>query len=263
VTRRLERVELAGERRRRWPRVLGWLLGVLVLGVLAGVTWWLVTAPDAEVAPLAAVRSDPALRVTEDGGVWTLAPASGQGDTAVVFYPGGGVPPEAYLANWAPIVSETGITVHVPSMPLRLAVLRPGSAAAVIDAHPEVSNWWVGGHSLGGAMAASFAGGTQPGELAGLVLWASYATAGAELSDRDDLVVVSVSGSEDGLSTPDDITERTPLLPSDTTFTELDGVTHAQFGAYGPQSGDGNPGVTGQQARRAIADATAAVLAPG
>lgn len=263
MTRRPERVELAGEPRRRWPRVLAWLLAALLVGVLAAVAWSLVTAPDAEVAPLAAVRSDPALRVSEDGGVWTLAPASGQGDTAVVFYPGGGVPPEAYLANWAPIVRETGITVHLPSMPLRLAVLRPGAAAAVIDAHPQVSTWWVGGHSLGGTMAASFAGDATPGTLAGLVLWASYATAGAELSDRDDLVVASVSGSEDGLSTPADIAERAPLLPSATVFTELDGVTHAQFGAYGLQSGDGVAGVTDQQARRAIADATSVVLAPG
>ncbi len=42
-------------------------------------------------------------------------------------------------------------------MPLNLAVLRRAVQPRPIAAHPEVAVWAVGGHSLGGAMAAAFA----------------------------------------------------------------------------------------------------------
>lgn len=250
-------------RRRRWPRVVGALVALVVLVVLGGVAWWVLSYPDTETIPLAEVRADPTVQVVDEGGVVTLHPADGPGDEAVVFYPGGAVAPEAYLATWAPVVRETGISVHIPRMPLRLAVLRPGRAAAVVEANPEVDRWWLGGHSLGGAMAASHVGGSDPGTYEGLVLWAAYATEGAALADRDDLVVVSISGSEDGLSTPADIQEGAALLPPSARFVELEGVSHAQFGTYGPQSGDGTPTVSAREARAAIAEATSEALAGG
>jgi hypothetical protein len=255
-------VAAAPRRQRRWLR---WVVGIVValLVVAVGVLlWWVLRYPDAEQAVDAAAYADPAVEVSYDDRVLVLEPAAGVGDTGVVFYPGAAVPPEAYVATWAPIVADTGVTVFIPEMPLRLAILGSNRAEGVIETWPEVATWWVGGHSLGGAMAASFAGGTDPGELAGLVLFGAYATEGAELADRDDLMVLSVSGSEDGLSTPEDIDERAAFLPSSTMFVELDGVSHAQFGAYGEQAGDGTPTVSDDQARWLIADAVAPVLAP-
>jgi hypothetical protein len=249
-------------RRRRWLR---WVLGVVatLLVVAVGLLlWWVLRYPDAEQAPYAEAYADPAVEVSWDDRVLILAPASGLGETGVVFYPGAAVPPEAYVATWAPIVADTGVTVFLPEMPLRLAILDSDRAEGVITTWPEITTWWVGGHSLGGAMAASFAGGTDPGELAGLVLFGAYATEGADLAERGDLEVLSVSGSEDGLSTPQDIDQRAAFLPSSTSFVELDGVSHAQFGAYGEQAGDGTPRVTDAQARLLIADAVSPVLAP-
>lgn len=252
-------------RQRRQRRWLRWLLTTVVVLLVVAVgllLWWVLRYPDAEQAASTAAYADPAVEVRDDDRVLILEPAAGVGDTGVVFYPGAAVPPEAYVATWAPIVADTGVTVFMPEMPLRLAILGSGRAGGVIDTWPEVATWWVGGHSLGGAMAASFAGGSDPGELAGLVLLGAYATEGAGLADRDDLVVLSVSGSEDGLSTPQDIDERAAFLPSSTIFVELDGVSHAQFGAYGEQAGDGTPTVSDDEARRLIADAVAPVLAP-
>jgi hypothetical protein len=205
--------------------------------------WWVLRYPDAEQAAAAAAYADPRVDVSYEDGTLVLEPVDGHGDTGLVFYPGAAVPQEAYLATWVPIVADTGVSVFIPSMPLRLAILASDRADTVIDLFPELTTWWVGGHSLGGAMAATFAGGTDPGELAGLVLFGAYATEGAGLAERDDLVVLSVAGSEDGLSTPADIDERAAFLPPSppTTFVELDGVNHAQFGAYGEQAGDGTP----------------------
>jgi hypothetical protein len=249
-------------RRRRWLR---WLLGAvatLLVVAVALLLWWVLRYPDAEPAAYAAAYADPATEVSDDDGVLIVEPTAGVGDTGVVFYPGAAVPPEAYVATWVPIVADTGVTVFIPEMPLRLAVLDSDRAEDVMDTWPEVTTWWVGGHSLGGAMAASFAGSSEPGELAGLVLFGAYATEGAGLAGRDDLAVLSVSGSEDGLSTPAEIDEGAALLPTLTIFEELDGVSHAQFGAYGEQAGDGTPQVSDEEARRLIAEAVRPVLAP-
>lgn len=248
----------------RWLRVLGWALVAVALVVGAVVSWWLLTLPDADAAAVAAVRDASDLEVVDTGGGVELHPAVGPADTAVIFYPGAGVPPEAYLPTWAQIVRDAEVSVHIPAMPLRLAVLAPSRADRVRAEHPEVARWWVGGHSLGGAMATSYAGGTAPGELEGVILWAAFATGGAGLDERTDLTVLSVAGERDGLATPEDLAERRDLLPQDVVMVELAGVSHAQFGRYGAQRGDGTPLVSDERAAELIADAvTAAFDDPG
>jgi hypothetical protein len=224
------------------------------------VAWWTVTLPDPDPEVVAAVRADPAVEVVDLAGGVALHPAAGPGDTAVVFYPGGGVAPESYLGTWAPIVAQTGISVHIPAMPLRLAVLAPGRAQRVVAANPAVTSWWIGGHSLGGAMAAGHLAGTPPGAYAGAILFAAY-PAGDGLAARDDLRVLSVVGTRDGLSTVEDVEARRELLPADAEVVVLDGVNHAQFGAYGDQSGDLPPQVDDADATTAIAAAVTAFLA--
>ncbi len=252
-------------RDRRWVRVLLWVVGGLAVVVVAAVLWWVIRFPDADAAALAEVKSRPDLQVVDldDVGGVALHPSGDRGDEAVIFYPGAAVPPEAYLAVWAPVVAETGVSVFIPAMPLRLAVLGRSRADTVTDANDQVATWWVGGHSLGGAMAGSYAGAQEPGELRGLILWGAYVTEGADLQGREDLTVLSVSGSRDGLSTPSDIDERRELLPDDARMVELEGVNHAQFGRYGPQSGDGTPKVTDDRATRLIADVVSAQLLDG
>ncbi len=72
------------------------------------------------------------------------------------------------------------------------------------------------------------------------MLFASYCA--TDLAGSD-LPVLSVSGSEDGLSTPEKIADARPELPADAEFVEIDGASHASFGDYGPQSGDGTPSI--------------------
>ena len=78
-------------------------------------------------------------------------------------------------------------------MPFNLAVFDIDAAQAVISDHPEIGAWAVGGHSLGGSMAAQFAS-SHPGAVAGLVLWASYSA--ADLSGAA-LPVASIFGTLD------------------------------------------------------------------
>jgi pimeloyl-ACP methyl ester carboxylesterase len=240
-------------RRRRWPRVLGALLAVLLLLVVA-VAVWASAAREAEQAPLEAALLEHPVGLSLSPDV-ELFPVGREPRRGVIFYPGARVSPEAYIATWAPIVQATDTLVVIPSMPLNLAVFGRSRAEALIEDRPEIDEWWVGGHSLGGAMAASWLGGQPDGQVDGLVLWASFSTRGAALEERDDLRVLSVSGSRDGRSTPQETTERHELLPDDAVTIEVEGMNHAQFGRYGDQSGDLTPTITDAEAQRLLTDA--------
>src|SRR6056297_553107 len=248
-------------RRRRFRIALWVLLGVLLATVVAFVVWASLAAP-AEPGPLEDALADPAIEVTR-GEVVEISPAGVEPTQAVVFYPGARVDPEAYIATWAPIAAATDTRVLIPSMPLNLAFFGRDRATALREEHPDIGTWWVGGHSLGGAMAASYVGDQEPGTVDGLVLWAAYALQSAELAGRDDLTVLSVAGSRDGLSTPAEIAERRLLLPDDAIMVEVEGMNHAQFGRYGPQAGDREPTISDEEATSRLLEAHRPVLLDG
>jgi len=107
-------------------------------------------------------------------------------------------------------------------------------------------------------MAANFAH-SHPGVVQGLVLWASYPANSDNLS-QSGLKVLSISGTLDGLSTPAKIAASHTLLPLDTTWVAIDGGDHAQFGWYGPQSGDNPANISRAEQQQAIIQATLAFL---
>ncbi len=175
-------------------------------------------------------------RLTITSGEWLVfEPLASQPDTGFIIYPGGRVDPRAY-APTARQVAEHGYLVVIVRMPLNLAVFDPGAAEKVIAAYPAIQHWAVGGHSLGGAMAANFTS-QHPGRVQGLVLWAAYPASSDDLSTSG-LRVVSIFGSLDGLATSEKIDASRLLLPVDTTWVSIAGGNHAQFGWYGNQAGD-------------------------
>ncbi|MBM7473057.1 dienelactone hydrolase [Subtercola frigoramans] len=80
------------------------------------------------------------------------------------------------------------------------------------------------------------------------------------MSTSPNAKVLSISGSNDGLATPAKIAESKKLLPAATTFVVVDGGVHAFFGDYGPQSGDGQPATTHDDARTQISGASVAFV---
>jgi pimeloyl-ACP methyl ester carboxylesterase len=139
---------------------------------------------------------------------------------------------------------------------LNLAVFAPGRASDVMGAHPEIEQWAVGGHSLGGAMAATYVS-DHPNRLAGLVLWAAYPAESNSLRDRI-LPVLSIYGTEDmGL---DGIEAGIDLLPADTQWVVMEGGNHAQFGWYGEQRGDGDATISRIEQQDRIVNETLAFL---
>jgi pimeloyl-ACP methyl ester carboxylesterase len=138
----------------------------------------------------------------------------------------------------ARILAEHGFLVVIPQMPLNLAVLDAGRAAQVMEDFPEIESWAIGGHSLGGAMAANYAF-RNPEKLDGLFMLAAYPPEGNDLSTHN-LKVISIYGTRDGLAKPEKVLAAEALLPADTVFVPIPGGNHGQFGWYGEQAGD-NP----------------------
>jgi hypothetical protein len=231
------------------------LVAILLL-LTAGFVLWAETPLRPLEPALSALQSDATLQV--DQGEWIVfRPRAHSARIGLILYPGGRVDPAAY-APLARGIAEGGSLVVIVPMPLNLAVLGFNRALDVQAAFPEIEHWAVGGHSLGGAMAAHFAS-EHPGAAEGLVLWGAYAAEGDDLSESD-LSVLSVYGSRDGLTTPEDIAAGRARLPGDTFYLEIEGGNHAQFGTYGPQPGDLSAGISREKQQGEVIAATLALL---
>lgn len=168
----------------------------------------------------------------EDGSL-VFYPAQYQ--SAVIFYPGGRVEALAYIPLMEHLAQEGVLAVLMP-MPFNLAVLAKDAAAGIPEQFPEVESWYMAGHSLGGSMAASFAG-ENTAWVDGLILLAAYST------DPVDVPVLSICGSEDGVLNMDKYDKYRSNL-AELTEVVLEGGNHAGFGFYGPQEGDGAASIT-------------------
>ncbi|MFF0911004.1 alpha/beta hydrolase [Microbacterium enclense] len=244
--------DAGGARRapRRRRRVLRWILGglgALVVLLVGGILIYSqVGVMAAEAGPLAEVRADPALSTADEGAGIVLIPVDGGTGEGLVFIPGAKVDPWAYAAVLRDAVVDDGLTVVITRPWLNLAFFDPRPLSTFTDLAPGVDAWAVGGHSLGGVRACQLAA-----DADALVLFASYCATDLSASG---LPVLSLSGSDDLLSTPEKIRDAAPLLPPDAIFVEIDGASHASFGAYGPQSGDGTPSLAREDVAREIAD---------
>lgn len=237
----------------RWILLAALLL--LIIGA-AGFVVWASTTPDSEAPALAALESDAAVTVTR--GDWLIfTPAGAEPTAGYIFYPGGRVAPDSYAA-YARAVAEAGYLVVIVPMPLNLAVFDSGAAARVMDAYPAVEHWAVGGHSLGGSMAARFAH-DHLDRVDGLVLIASYPEASKDLSGAA-LATASIYGTLDGLATVETVESSRPLLPSDTLFVAIEGGNHAQFGWYGAQAGDNPATISAEDQHAQTVAATLRIL---
>jgi dienelactone hydrolase len=205
---------------------------------------------------VAALASDGQVRVVQDGEI-SFSPAGTVATVGLVLYPGARVDPVSY-APAAHAMAAQGFLVVIAPMPLNLAVLDSDRAAEVMAGYPEISRWAVGGHSLGGAMAAAFVA-SDPAAVEGLVLWGAYPSSGDDLSSWSG-AVVSVTATNDGLTTPDDVSRTKPLLPADAEFVTITGGNHAQFGWYGEQRGDGVATISREDQQSQVVDATVRLL---
>jgi hypothetical protein len=242
---------------RRRQIVLGAVAVVLVglVVAIAGFLWWAQPQPLLPEAT-AALASTPAATFEQgDDGRLTFTPTAARPTTGLVLYPGGKVPPAGY-APAARAIAEAGHLVVVVPVPFNFAIFAVDAAADVIDDHPEITSWSVGGHSLGGASGALFVDG-NPGVVDGLVLWASYSS--ADVSDEGVLVTSSYGTLDRGAPTftdPDNVARLGPAV----VFTTIEGGNHEQMGWYTGQPDDPPATISRQEQQDRIVAATLEML---
>lgn len=228
-------------------------LAVLLVFGIGGYAYVLDYYHADETAVEAMAYQTDGVQTEQDGDVIWFVP---EDPTAgLIFYPGGKVEYTAY----APLLracAENGILCALVRMPGNLAVLDANAADGLQQEHPEVTTWYIAGHSLGGAMASNYAA-EHSENFDGLILLAAYSTKNLA---QTTLRVLSVYGSEDGVMNRGSYEKNWSNLPADTTEVILDGGCHAQFGSYGPQDGDGVPTISGEEQIRQTTEAIVAFV---
>lgn len=199
------------------------------------------------------------IQVEETADYIRLKPSTGTlSKTGLLFYPGGLVDPHAYIPTLQTLVLE-GYPIVIVKVSANLAIMNANKAASCKVAFPEVEQWVLSGHSLGGAVTCIDIH-NNPSEYVGAILMASYASENASLADWDG-TVLSLFGEQDGLATPQKIRVYEYLLPTgrtverlidmpsnptigQTIYHQINGGNHAQFGSYGGQDKDEEASIT-------------------
>lgn len=175
-----------------------------------------------------------------------VGPADGNG---IIFYPGGKVDEVAY----APLLlelAEQGYEVYLVKMPAKLAIFGMNAAEDIIKKADHIKGWTMMGHSLGGAMAASFSA-SHDEEIDQLVLLAAYST--EDLKDKE-IEVYSFYGTEDKVLNMEKYEEYYSNLPEDVIEEVIEGGNHANYAHYGAQDGDGKATITREEQQDCVLD---------
>lgn len=207
------------------------LLGLIIIAIIF-IASFFITSYGPSTQAMANLKDSTLVDVTVDNFI-SFAPENTAATTGLIIYPGAKVEPEAY-APLANKIAQAGYEVIITPMPLNFAIFDSNAADEVISKFPNIKNWVISGHSLGGVMAAKYA--SENSNIKGVIFYASYPQ-GDELKDSN-IEVTSIYGSLDGVANLDKIIGSKDLLPTSTTFVEIIGGNHAQFGSYGDQSGD-------------------------
>ena len=158
-----------------------------------------------------------------------------------IFYPGGKVEYRAYEPLMKALAAE-GILCALVEMPFNLAIFDTNAAEGIKDKYPDIDNWYMGGHSLGGSAAAMYLE-SNADEYKGLILLGSYST--VDLSDTN-LQILSIYGSEDEVINRDKYNDSLKNMPKSFYEFVIQGGCHAYFGMYGEQDGDGTPTISNE-----------------
>lgn len=232
------------------PLLFGFfIVAVVVLGFSVWANSVLGPTPEA----LGALRSDPQVTVSLDKFI-VFQPANKKTNTAFVFYPGARVDYRSYALPLHKIAAEGYLVILLP-LRLNLAVLDVNATDRVISAFPAIRHWVVGGHSLGGVAASTYA--SKHDDVDGLVLWASYPRDDSLKNSR--IKVISIYGTKD-ISGMDVFDNSHALLPLDAQYVLIRGGNHAQFGDYGIQPGDNEASITRDDQQKQVVDATVRFL---
>ncbi len=178
--------------------------------------------------------------VLDDEGTMTAYVPTGDIKAGFVFYPGGKVEHTSY----APLLkscAEQGILCIVIKMPYNLAIFGINDGLDAVEYFPDIDNWYIGGHSLGGSMAANCAA-NHSDVFKGVILLASYST-----TDLSGTRALSIYGTNDKVLNMEKYDKYSVYPPSILEEHIIKGGNHAYFGMYGEQEGDGKATISREE----------------
>ena len=234
------------------------------LWIAAGLSFalWLYLGVQASGVPDEAVESDRYVTVARTDRALEFRPLVNRRNAGMIFLPGAMVEPTAY----APLlkkVAAAGYSTHLVYLPMRCAftesqVRQLFRAIHEVMASEPKTTWVLAGHSRGGMLAARFLHENRTG-LAGLALIGTthprdFSLAGVTMP------VAKIYGTRDGVASFDKIRQNRHLLPPDTTWVEIEGGNHVQFGYYRHQLGDGDATISRAEQQKRLETALLAAL---
>ncbi len=210
--------------------VLGSIIALCAIGFFVYASDYYHADPTAQ----AIAQTDETLQVA---GRYTILAPDGPSDTALIFYPGAKVESTPYLPLLEQL-KDRGITCVLVQMPFNMAIFDVDTADGAFDLVKGIDHWFIGGHSMGGAMASSYASQHQY-SVQGLILLGAYVYGGYPTENA-----LTIYGT---LNTS--VAEKIDYTDN---IVIIDGGNHAQFGNYGKQSGDPDATISAE-AQQAIA----------
>lgn len=231
-------------------KLLLWILVVFVIGLLSFIGYFMYSYFNSLPADSSALQSsieNASIKFSDKGGYYAIQPLQAS-RTGLIIYPGAFVDPKAYIASYYSL-AKGGINVFIIKSPLNFALLNTGQANQTIADNTDVSSWFVAGHSLGGVAACDFAKNNED-SIDGLILLGSYCNGNASTLG---IPVLSISASNDGLSTTTKINDSRQALPKNTQFVVISGANHTQFGTFSKtQPGDNQSTISQLEAQTQI-----------
>ncbi len=225
---------------------------IIFLCVIAYGTFWFLSSNAPDELALSSLKGSATVDVidTKDYIYFSPKTVSSKG---IIFYPGAKVEPEAYSVLGLNL-AEKGIPFVVVKMPINFAIFDINKAEKIKDDIPYDSSWFIGGHSLGGSMAAKYLY-DHPEVFSGIIFFASYPAGASNDLSKFPIKALSIRGSVDALVTREKVEDKSPYLPNSTQYVTIEGGNHSQFGNYGHQKGDNEALISSEEQMNQIIDA--------
>jgi dienelactone hydrolase len=232
-------------------------LSIMLVLILATGIIYLNTYYKAEQSIETMASEDSGVTVNYKAGYIEILPKGEKSNVGFIFYPGGKVDEKAYI-KFMEKIADKGFNVYIAKMPFKLAVFDSKAADKIIADNKDVKAWAIGGHSLGGVMAESYAYSNQD-KIKGVAFYGSYPLKDKSLKGTN-LKVISLWGENDKVAKLDKVKAAKDELPDTAVFKQIDGGNHGGFGSYGHQKGDGKATISSDQQQAIAAELTANML---
>ncbi|MGB0429972.1 MAG: alpha/beta hydrolase [Bacteroidia bacterium] len=217
---------------------------------------WFVAATACSYLPEEPPSINEFYKLTETQDYILIEPETESNETGLLFVPGGLVDAHAYIKSFDRFVVDHKMKVIILKVRSNLAIFNSKLAKRVRKEF-EDTKWYIGGHSLGGVVAAMSVG-NEPDKYEGLFMMGSYSITNlsdwnqpvfsfiAELDGLSDLVTFE----ENEANLPEGVYINSPYMlglgdtHKKTVYYTILGGNHAQFGSYGPQEGDNDANIS-------------------